>query len=157
MHNSFEMRPASTTSTGDEPDARWGMWALMALAVCFVAISQQSLWIDEAFMASKVAQPTLAGWWHMMPEGKGSDLQMPLYMIYMWGFAKIFGLGEWTLRAANIPWFVAGVAAFVPVFPRPQRTLVAAVTLLCPFAWFYLNEARPYAMQLGASLVIFAA
>ena len=92
-----------------------------------------------------------------MPKGSGSDLQMPLYMIYMWGFAKIFGLGEWTLRAANIPWFVAGVAAFISAFPKPQRYAAAAVTLLCPFAWFYLNEARPYAMQLGSSLVIFAA
>jgi hypothetical protein len=132
-------------------------WALLALIVCFIAISSQSLWIDEAFMASKAAQPTLADWWHTMPKGSGSDLQMPLYMIYMWAFAKIFGLSEWTLRAANIPWFVAGVAAFIPAFPKSQRLAAAAVTLLCPFAWFYLNEARPYAMQLGSSLVIFAA
>jgi len=132
-------------------------WALLALAICFLAISNQSLWIDEAFMASKASQRTLTDWWHMMPKGSGSDLQMPLYMIYMWGFAKIFGLAEWTLRAANIPWFVAGAAAFVPAFPKSQRFAAAAVTLLCPFAWFYLNEARPYAMQLGTSLVIFAA
>ena len=107
-------------------------------------------------MAVKASQPTLAAWWRAMLEGGGSDLQMPLYMIYVWGFAKIFGLSEWSLRAANIPWFVAGVAAFIRVFPRPQRPAVAAVTLAAPFAWYYLNEARPYTMQLGASLLVFA-
>ena len=33
----------------------------------------------------------------------------------------------------------------------------ALVVLSSPFAWYYLDEARPYAMQLGASLIIFAA
>src|SRR3984957_2783493 len=97
-------------------------WALLALAVCLIAISSQSFWIDEAFMAGKAAQPTLADWWHMMPKGSGSDLQMPLYMIYMWGFAKIFGLAEWNLRAANIPWFVIGFAIFISALPKPQRS-----------------------------------
>jgi len=27
------------------------------------------------------------------------------------------------------------------------------VALCCPFAWYYLNEARPYAIQLSASMV----
>ncbi len=142
---------------GEKDGGNFWLWALLALAVCFVAISSQSLWIDEAFMARKASQPTLADWWRMMPEGSGSDLQMPLYMFYMWCFVKVFGLAEWSLRAANIPWFVVGAAAFISVFPKPQRLAAGAVTLLCPFAWFYLNEARPYAMQIGASLVVFAA
>ena len=149
--------PAQAHISGEEKSAGPWVWALPALAVCFVAISSQSLWIDETFMARKAAQPTLADWWRMMPEGNGSDLQMPLYMIYLWGFAKIFGLGEWTLRAANIPWFVIGATAFISALPKPQRLAVAIVTLFSPFAWFYLNEARPYTMQIGCSLVIFAA
>jgi hypothetical protein len=149
--------PSPKAAPGENPNASPLPWAVLALLVCLIAISSQSLWIDEAFMAGKASQPTLSGWWRMMPKGGGSDLQMPFYMFYMWAFAKIFGLGEWTLRAANIPWFIAGVAAFIPAFPKKQRLAAAAVTLLCPFAWFYLNEGRPYAMQLGASLVIFAA
>jgi len=148
--------PSAAAENSDEGiSARSWPWAVLGVLVCLVAISRQSLWIDEAFMAVKASQPTLAAWWRAMLEGGGSDLQMPLYMIYVWGFAKIFGLSEWSLRAANIPWFVAGVAAFIRVFPRPQRPAVAAVTLAAPFAWYYLNEARPYTMQLGASLLVF--
>ena len=149
--------PAQAHISGEDRGGCPWVWALPALAVCFVAISSQSLWIDEAFMARKAAQPTLADWWRMMPEGNGSDLQMPLFMIYLWGFAKIFGLGEWALRAANIPWFAVGATAFISALPKPQRVAVAIATLFSPFAWFYLNEARPYAMQIGCSLAIFAA
>jgi len=148
---------APAEKSGEDAGARLWPWVLPGFLVCLVAISRQSLWIDEAFMAAKASQPTLADWRQAMLEGGGSDLQMPLYMIYVWGFAKIFGLSEWALRAANIPWFVVGVAAFIRVAPQPQRLAVALVTLAAPFAWYYLNEARPYAMQLGMSLLIFAA
>lgn len=149
--------PAETISPDETRGGSPWPWAILALLVCLIAISSQSLWIDEAFMASKASQPTFAAWWHEMRNGSGSDLQMPLYMLYVWAFAKIFSVSEWALRAANIPWFVAGVAAFIPAFPKSRRFAVAAVTLLCPFAWFYLDEARPYAMQLSSGLVIFAA
>ena len=143
--------------SGNQPQTKFWPWVALALAVGFIAVSTQSVWIDEAFMAVKARQPTLSDWWREMFEQKGSDLQMPFYMVYMWGFVKIFGLGEWALRAANIPWFAAGAAVFISVFPRPRRFAVAVVTLACPFGWYYLNEARPYTMQLAASLVVFAA
>ena len=34
--------------------------------------------------------------------------------------------------------------------------MAACMALFCPFAWYYLDEARPYAMQLGASLLVVA-
>lgn len=131
-------------------------WVLLALTVSLLAMTSQSLWIDEAYIATKAAQPTLAGWWRLM-QHSGGDLQMPFYTFYVWAFAKIFGFSEWALRAANIPIFVIGFTAFVTAFPKPQRFFAAAVASLCPFAWYYLDEARPYAMQLGSSLLIFGA
>ncbi len=153
MSNAAVSNPVS----GEKSANGFWLWALAALIVCLAAISTQSLWIDELFMVAKAKQPTLHDWWQTMCREKGSDLQMPFYMIYMWGFVKVFGLGEWALRAANIPWFVAGVALFIPAFPRPTRWAMAVVTLACPFAWYYLDEGRPYAMQLGAGLTVFAA
>ena len=38
----------------------------------------------------------------------------------------------------------------------PQLRLTAiGLVLVSPFAWYYLNEVRPYAMQLGASCAVF--
>jgi hypothetical protein len=135
------------------------LFALLLLAVFACAISGQSLWIDEACTALKAQQPTLAGWWQQMRHDQGSDLQMPLYMLWIWGCGKIFGTSELALRAVNLFWFAPGLLALTRALAG-QRRLQRAVfltTALSPFAWYYLDEARPYAMQLGASLFLFAA
>jgi hypothetical protein len=133
----------------------------VAVAVCLIAISAKSLWIDEALTAVVAIQPTLHGWWQALVQEKTSDLQMPLYMLYMWGYEKLFGAGEWALRLANLPWYVVGAVSFMCAVWRfkPTRTafLLSFLVLFSPFAWYYLDEARPYAMQIGASLLIAAA
>jgi hypothetical protein len=129
-----------------------------AVLICLVATSGRSLWIDEACTAVRAMQPTLTAWWQAMAQEKTGCLQMPLYMLYTWGWAKLFGLSEWSLHLANLPWFVTGAAAFVLAFPagNRRRPIAACVVLLSPFAWYYLDEARPYAMQLGAGLLVVA-
>lgn len=128
-----------------------------ALMSC-VAISGRSFWIDEAATAVQARQPSLESWWQLLVQEKTAHLQMPLYMLYVWACEKVFGSGEWTLRAANLPWFVAGAVAFTLAFPAGdrRRPIAACVVLACPFAWYYLDEARPYAMELGASLLAVA-
>ena len=134
-----------------------GLWVvLLCCVVPALAISSQSYWIDEALTAVKASSPTLAAWWERMATEKASDLQMPLYMLTTWGVVQLFGNAEWVLRAANLPWFVTGLMAFAFSFRGRQRMFAAAVGALSPFAWFYLDEARPYAMQLGASLLVAA-
>lgn len=129
-----------------------------AVAVSLVAISGRSLWIDEACTAIRAIQPTLGAWWQTMEQEKTGCLQMPLYMLYTWAWTKIFGSGEWSFHLANLPLFAAGAGAFILSFPSAgrRRLLAGCLALLCPFAWYYLDEARPYAMQLGASLLIVA-
>jgi hypothetical protein len=123
-----------------------------------VAISGRSLWIDEACTATKAVPPTLGGWWQALSQDRSADLQMPLYMFYVWGWARLFGSSEWSLHSANVPWFLAGAVAFILAFPPGdrRRSTAACVVLLCPFAWYYLDEARPYTMQLGATLLVVA-
>ena len=129
-----------------------------ALVISLVATSGRSLWIDEACTAIRAIQPTLSTWWHAMEQEKTGCLQMPLYMLYTWGWTKLFGSSEWSLHLANLPWFAAGAAAFILSFPVAGRCrlLAGCLVLFCPFAWYYLDEARPYAIQLGASLLIVA-
>jgi hypothetical protein len=81
---------------------------------------------------------------------------MPLYMAYVWGWHQIFGSSELALRLANTPWLFFGIYGFWRFLRDNPRTRDLAILflLLSPFTWFYLNEARPYAMQLGASCVL---
>jgi hypothetical protein len=131
--------------------------AAVVLAVSLVAISGRSFWIDEACSGMKAMQATLGDWWRVLRQGS-AEMQMPLYMIYIWGWGRLFGSSEWTLHLANVPWFVAGATAFILAFPPGdrRRPIAACLVLLCPFGWYYLDEARPYAMQLGASLLVVA-
>jgi hypothetical protein len=126
--------------------------ALAVICVGAAAITSQSFWIDEVSTAIIANQPSLADCWHAMAVDKGSSMQMPLYIAYIWGWEKLFGHAEWVLRAANLPWLALGLLAL----PRGQVFLLLVV-ILSPFTWFYVNEARPYAMQLGASLMMLGA
>jgi len=129
---------------------------LLAVAVACLAINSQSLWIDEAQTALKAIPPTLRGWWHALDYEHNSNMQLPLYMYYIWAWARLFGYSEVALRAANIPFFFLGffaIAFFLRRHPR-LRSITLLVYCLHPFVWFYLNEARPYIMQLSGALLV---
>jgi hypothetical protein len=93
-----------------------------------------------------------------MRHASGSDLQMPLYMLWIWACEKVFGSGEIALRAVNLFWILPGLIALWLALARQPRLQLAVflVTICNPFVWYYLNETRPYAMQIGASLFLAA-
>jgi hypothetical protein len=123
-----------------------------------VAVSQQSLWIDEASTAAISSQGSLREWWQNLAGMRISDVQLPGYMFFMWGWVKVFGNSEWALRAAGLIWLVPGLVAMASGFARrAQRVAVMLVGVTSAFAWYYAGEARPYSMQLGVSCLIFAA
>jgi hypothetical protein len=135
---------------------------LLALLVGALAVTNQSLWIDEAHSAAEAMQPSLAKWWTTIVQDKGSDLQMPFYMLYLWVWAKFFGTSEIALRAANVPWFAAGVLALLWAFPkepalsgsrmgRHRQFAIAGLTLTNAFLWYYISEARPYVVLFAFS------
>jgi 4-amino-4-deoxy-L-arabinose transferase-like glycosyltransferase len=135
----------------------WPLVVVFALLM-LVAVSHKSLWIDEAVTANLAEQPTLGKWWHVISTSGMTDVQMPLYTIFVWAFAKFFGVGEFPLRLAGALWLVPGLAAFVVSFPRGWRRLAAfLVAATNAFIWYYADEARTYAMQLGGSFLVFAA
>ena len=149
----------ATSPSGNPQDAtraEWKAWTLFAFLFALAAVSRQSLWIDESLTAVKAMQPDFQAWWASMASQRASDLQMPGYMFYIWAFVRLMGHSEWALRAGNIPWFVAGFACTMRAIPGLRKIPMALVILFCPFAWYYLDEARPYAMQIGSSLMIFA-
>lgn len=130
---------------------RYSLFVVAALIVTACAVTHQSLWIDEGNTAVKALQPSLGAWWTTFVHEMGSDLQMPGYMLFVWGWEKIFGPSEFALRAANIPFFVGGVVALAWGLASRRRVQIAIVALALTnaFLWYYLSEARPYIVLFG--------
>jgi hypothetical protein len=133
--------------------------ALMGLAVAvgFLCISGQSLWIDEANSAIRAIQPTWNDFWEKNIHYAGSDLQMPGYMLSLWAWEKIFGHSEYALRAMNIPFFLlsVGAAIFALKANHKIRTTFSILIIFSPMVWIYMDEARPYTLQFtGATLTL---
>ena len=123
----------------------------LAVLVGALAVTNQSLWIDEGAAALKAMEPTLSGWWHNLRSEGNSNLQLLGELFWLWGWVKIFGASEIALRASNIPFFAGGVLALAWGL-GPRRRLQTAVVLLAltnAFLWYYLSEARPYLVLFG--------
>ncbi len=117
--------------------------ALTALAS--LSVTSQSLWYDEVFTAWLASQRSLGDLAHFVLGTKNSDIQWPLYLIFIWGWAKIFGVGEYALRSSNIPFALIFVSSLgwtsLRVFGRPFLWTVFCIS---PFFLYYMNEARGY-------------
>jgi len=148
----FQVRANSRVKVGRLGQA----WLWLAVPVISVlAITHQSLWMDEGFTVWFAAHRSLGSFYTALIGSPGStgDPQMLFYLFYMWGWTKVFGYSELALRAANIPFLLILLAAvrwatwrlvFVPN--------LWILLCLSPFLWFYLNDARPY-----VALMAFAA
>ena len=130
------------------------LWLAVPI-ISVLAITRQSLWMDEGFTVWFAAHTSLGSFFSALIGSPGStgDPQMLFYLFYMWGWTKVFGYGELALRAANVPFLLILLAA-VSWAARRLVMVPNLWILLClsPFLWFYLNDARPY-----VALMAFAA
>jgi hypothetical protein len=124
-----------------------------SLLVVWAVITPQSLWLDEFGTVAVAEAGTLSQWWERFRQWPNSNIQMPLYHLYVFGWTKVFGFSEYALRLSNWPLFVLAEAMLIWTFRR--FALFAVVLCLLssfhPLVWYYLDEARPYIMVfLGA-------
>ena len=130
------------------------LFAFLVCALLCLAISNQSLWIDEGVAVWLASQSSVRGLFSTLNRLNTSDPQMPLYLVYMWSWTKLFGTSEIALRASNIPFAFLLSLAFSWTFGRLfWRRSLWLVLGLSPFLWFYMNEARPYIPVIGLSAV----
>jgi len=123
----------------------------VTLAVGAAAITTQSLWMDEGNAIIKALMPSVMEMWVFAKHLQGSEIQMPLFMLTLWGWEKIVGDAEYALRAINLPLLVVMVLAF-----RRYR-FWPLVCLTSPFVLYYVGELRPYMFQMAGSAVGFSA
>ena len=146
-------------SPDPDPSAHGLAWAalLAALGVCALMPSDHSLWIDEAGTALFAEPRSLTDWWEALRSWIDSERLMPLAMFTTWLGAQVLGAGEWALRGINLVWAWAAVAAFARIGKVRGLWWLPLLLVVQPFLWFYVNEARPYAMQIAAGAWLLAA
>ena len=132
--------------------------AFIAVAVGALAITGQSLWIDEGTSAVKAIQPDLQRWWQELLADGSSNLQLPLHYLYLYLWEKIFGGSEIALRAANLPPLALALVAItwgLRARPRWQFWFIVLASINA-FTWYYTNEARPYILLFAGCCITFA-
>ncbi len=129
---------------------------LFSVTILLACISSESLWIDEVTTAWISAQPDFGGFVDALLSG-GSEAQMPLFCIYSWCWARLFGISEVALRCSNIPWAIVGVISTLWLLARTGCRKHAVLLLALPILCFYMNEARPYIMTFATATLCLAA
>ena len=125
-------------------------WLLAALCLLPLAVSSDSLDLDEGDTALYVMQPDLGSFCHRLWIDQQADCQMPLAMLAAWFTGVILGAdAEWQLRVVNLIWGAGALLAMSRIGRRLQMPWLPLLLAIQPYFWFYLNEARPYALELG--------
>jgi len=121
-------------------------------------ISNDSLWLDEGNTAIYALQPDLKYFFHRLWIDRQADCQMPLSMFCTWIGGVILGLdSEWQLRAGNFFWGAAALIALARIGRRLEIPWLPMLLAIQPYFWFYMNEARPYALELGGGAWVLVA
>jgi 4-amino-4-deoxy-L-arabinose transferase-like glycosyltransferase len=114
-------------------------------------LTAQSFWADEGNSVS-LAQRSL----YLVTRGAAYDIHPPLYYYLLWGWIRIFGDGEFAVRALSV---VLGVALVYITWllgcrlgDRRIGLIAAFLAAISPFQVYYSQEARMYilAALLGA-------
>ena len=118
---------------------------VLAAAMRLFQIGAQSLWYDEGNSA-RIAERSVA----LIIAGAAGDIHPPLYYLLLKVWRALFGESEAALRSLSAV-FGVGAVAFAYATGRDlfgRRTGLIAATLLAvaPFAVYYGQEARMYAM-----------
>ena len=128
----------------------------LQVLVMLLAISAESLWIDEFWTAYFADVGSLREWVDLVLIPKGSQTPIHFFQYFVWG--RLFESTELMLRMANLPLFVLGQLCLfwsLRTYPPPFSWLMLAVCAVHPMVWQYANEARPYIMMYaGAQMVL---
>jgi len=125
---------------------------IILLLVCLsgaIMISAESFWVDEATTAHYSQIASFRGFLYALWNERGSEAQMPLYMLSVWCWAQFVPASEWALRASNMVWLGTLFAGALYIARSPGFRLFPVLILVQPFLWRYVNELRPYAMQMS--------
>jgi mannosyltransferase len=147
------MRGRTSKLMSRQVSSTWAVILILLLATTlrFYHLTAQSFWADEGNSIS-LAQRSLA----LITHGAAYDIHPPLYYYLLWGWVRIFGDGEFAVRALSV---ILGVTLVCTTWLLGRRLcnrrvgLVAGfLAAISPYQVYYSQEARMYilAALLGA-------
>ncbi|MDD5088551.1 MAG: glycosyltransferase family 39 protein [bacterium] len=126
--------------------------ALLLAAILRVwGLADESLWLDEGFTYRRVCAPlpSLIGDLKVQTQG------IAYYLIER-GWCRVFGTSEFSLRFPSVIFGTLSVLALylfgARFFSKITAGIAALILAINPFAVFYSQDARPYALFLLAAL-----
>ena len=128
---------------------------LLATALLGIYGIGRSLWLDEAWVANSVMEPSLSSMFYY-PEWLQST--PPVFLLLVRAAVGIFGVSNAAFRIVPLALAVVGVAAMIAVSRRlmsaPFALLAAALLAFHPAAIEYSRTCKQYSAELAASAVI---
>lgn len=122
-----------------------GLIVLLAAGLRFYRIDAQSLWYDEGNSA-RIAERSI----QLILEGAAGDIHPPLYYLLLSLWRSVFGASETALRSLSA---VSGIGLVALAWGLGRRLFgiraglaAAALLAVSPFAVYYSQEARMYAL-----------
>ncbi|HET8758149.1 MAG TPA: glycosyltransferase family 39 protein, partial [Solirubrobacteraceae bacterium] len=116
-------------------------------------LATRGIWLDEATEIHQ-AQMSMSG---MLENLRTIDVHPPLHHIILWGTVRLLGTGEFAVR---VPSLIAATAMIPLIYAAARdiydrRAGMAAATLasVAPFAVWYADEARMYALFMVFALL----
>ena len=132
-------------------------YILAALSLLPLMITAESLWIDEAYTAQFAKCSSFSDFISKLLCDNYSEGQMPLGMFYAWFCGRFLGSTEWLMRITNILWGVITIGSCYRIGKLCKMSWLPIFMAVQPFLWYYMNEARPYGMQIASGSLLFMA
>lgn len=118
--------------------------------ICFISVDSWSFWVDEAITAEMYSVGSFTDLIGQFQTRMGSEVQMPGWIVFMWGWCKFFGNGEYALRTSNFVFMglllLYGCRIILAKKNDTKNATVLKIVLLLsvcnPFILYNMNEAR---------------
>lgn len=123
---------------------------LVLAIICVISINSWSLWLDEAITAEMYSVEHFSDLIIQFETRLGSEVQMPGWITFMWGWCKLFGNSEYALRSSNLL-FIGLFLLYgyrlvsdnrITIKERTVLKIVLCLSICNPFILYNMNEAR---------------
>jgi hypothetical protein len=157
VNNSSIPNPSSIKAAVKNVD-QWSIgFVIMAMALCLLMPSGRSLWGDEGWTALNAQPESFTEWKREFFHGEvDMDSLKPLHGFTTWLMAQWVGKDEYALRLQNVIWIWVGCLGLYWVGRILSMSWLPLLFCLQPYVWHYVDEVRPYAMQIGLGAALLA-